>query len=201
MTSLNSHYSTRVRVALTLGAALLAGGIAGTYTESSRASQVAQRETRPIASVPISSTVSRHAPSPGCGAESPLHVELTPVAVNALPQGDSLEFEIDLTSRFARPVTTQYVYQVTDDHGRKLQPARYSNKVQLSKTGDVHTGSIMTPAGVPNGYFQVRVTAAASDGRDGTVQVVERYFFAQGSNVSEVSPDEWFAKSAATLAR
>jgi hypothetical protein len=127
-------------------------------------------------------------------------IGLEPSAILQGPSGDGLELQLSLSSRSQRPVMLRYSYELIDDRGNPQQKPVMSSLTALATTG-VHAAQLATPAGLADGYYETRVTAAADDGVEDTLQVAERYFVVKHGAVTPLSSDEWFQMSNANQGR
>jgi hypothetical protein len=127
-------------------------------------------------------------------------IDLEPSAVLQGPSGDGLEFQLSLKSRSQRSLVLRYSYELVDDRGNSRQKPVMSSLTAVSATG-IHGVQLATPVGLTDGYYQARVTAAAADGVEDTLQVAERYFVVNHGAVTPLSSDEWFQMSNANEGR
>jgi hypothetical protein len=127
-------------------------------------------------------------------------IGLEPSAILQGPSGDGLELQLSLTSRSQRPLALRYSYELVDDRGNAQQKPMMSPLTALATTGN-HGAQLATPVGLADGYYEARVTAAADDGVEDTLQVAERYFVVKHGAVTPLSSDEWFQMSNANQGR
>jgi hypothetical protein len=122
-------------------------------------------------------------------------IDLEPSAVLQGPSGDGLEFQLSLKSRSQRSLVLRYSYELVDDRGNSRQKPVMSSLTAVSATG-IHGVQLATPVGLTDGYYQARVTAAAADGVEDTLQVAERYFVVNHGAVTPLSSDRTVARRA-----
>lgn len=134
------------------------------------------------------------------GFEPLVTVGLEPSAVLQGPAGDGLEFHLSLKSRSPRPVMLRYSYELVDDRGNSRQKPVMSPMTAVSATG-IHGVQLATPVGLSDGYYEARVTAAAADELEDTLQVAERFFVVDHGAVTPLSTDQWFQRSSANQGR
>lgn len=134
------------------------------------------------------------------GFEPLVTIGLEPSAVLQGPSGDGLELQLTLKSRSQRPLALRYSYELVDDRGNSRQKPVMSPLAAVSATGS-HGARLATPAGLTDGYYEARVTAAAADGVEDTLQVAERFFVVNHGVVTPLSSDEWFQMSNANQGR
>lgn len=134
------------------------------------------------------------------GYEPLVTVGVEPSAVLQGAAGDALELQLSFRSRSERTTAIRYAYELVDDRGSSLHKPVLSQPAAMPARA-ARAARITTPAGLPDGYFEVRVTAAAADGVEDTLQIAERYFVVRQGAVTPVSSDEWFQSSNANLGR
>lgn len=121
-------------------------------------------------------------------------IELEPARVTRGAAGERMELMLAMISRSSRQSAVRYAYEVVDERGNELAEPFVSTLAALAPRG-VHAARIAIPDGVPDGYFTVRVTAVAADGKEDTAQIAERYFQADRGSVTPVTSDEWLSVS------
>ena len=127
-------------------------------------------------------------------------IGLEPSAILQGPSGGGVEFQLSLNSRSQRPLALRYSYELVDDRGNSQQKPLMSPLTALSTRGS-HGAQLTTAVGLADGYYEARVTAAADDGVEDTLQVAERYFVVKHGAITPLSSDEWFQMSNANQGR
>jgi hypothetical protein len=134
----------------------------------------------------------------GGGAESPLDVVVTPARSVAAAGGDALVLDVAIGNRLAGAAAARYGLELVTDTGAAVTAPQRSPKVVLAKGGH-HHAELTAPAGLADGYYVARVTAAAADGAAAATQVVEVYLRADAGSVHQVDSAEYFARSRASV--
>lgn len=134
------------------------------------------------------------------GSDPLVTIHLEPSAVLSGRNGAVLEYQLGLASRSQKAASVRYSVEVTDDKGNPVQKSALSAVTQMPAQGGTGSG-LVTPSGLPDGYFQIRVMAAASDGEEDSLQIAERYFVVSKNSVTPLSSEEWFARSNANQGR
>jgi hypothetical protein len=144
---------------------------------------------------------------PAVGASSPLdegnhgffRIAVEPAAIQVNGSLQALEYRVRLDSAFPKPARAALAIEVVDDQGRPAQRAERPGLRTVAPGGQQHL-TFTTPAGLRDGYYQVRVTAALADGEYDQLEISERYFRVERGSVSPISSEEWFQQSAANVA-
>jgi hypothetical protein len=155
--------------------------------------------TRVVTRVPVATTNSPASSALVGGHEPLVAVAIEPSAVLRGRAGEALEYKVSLKSRSSRTVAIKYATEIVDAKGTPFMEPAVSPTVSAPAlaTSEAH---IATPEGLPDGYFQVRVTAAAADGEEDTVQIREAYLLVQKGTVTPIDAVEWFQVSGANEA-
>jgi hypothetical protein len=127
-------------------------------------------------------------------------IELEPRAVLQQEKGESLELDLHVQSNLKKSASLQYSYELVTDDGRRAQTAELSPIRRLDAKTPLQA-KIATPAGLEDGFYRARVTAAASDAEVDVAATAVRYFRVRGGSVIPLSPSEWLAKSNANRAQ
>ena len=130
------------------------------------------------------------------GAESALGVDVLPTSIIDNGAGESLNANISLTSRFPNRAAVRHAVELVDDRGRAVLPPQLS-LVRTLASAARSEASFATPAGLRDGYYMMRVTAAGTDGHEEASQIVETYLRVRAGGIEQIDSDEWFARSAA----
>jgi hypothetical protein len=181
---------------------LFLGGIGTLCLAAGAVSGVKAQDSTPVVRTFVAAT------SPGAvPAEVPadlpapnLELEVEPSAVRKDGKGELLELEVQLRSNFGKDAVAQYSYAIVTDEGRTIQGAQISPMARLAPKAQVRE-RIATPAGLPDGFYQVRVSAVASDKDEDVAVGADRYFRVEGRVVTPMSASEWYAQSNANRAR
>jgi hypothetical protein len=131
------------------------------------------------------------------GLESRLGVELVPRQTVQGKAGEALEVGVRLESRFDAAAKARYAVEFVDDRGKAWAPPAESPVVALDKAGAIMEAAYATPPGLPDGYYELRVTAAATDEHDEAAEVLSQYLLVAGGAPVPVEAEEFFANSAA----
>jgi hypothetical protein len=134
----------------------------------------------------------------GGGTESPIEVAITPARSVASVKGDALVLDVAIGNRLAGAAAARYGLELVSDVGAPVIAPVRSPKIALAKAGHHHV-ELAAPAGLADGYYVARVTAAAADGATAATQVAEVYLRADAGSVHQVDSDEYFARSRASV--
>jgi hypothetical protein len=134
----------------------------------------------------------------GGGAESPIAVAITPARSVAGATGDALVLDVAIGNRLAGNAAARYGLELVSDVGAPVIAPVRSPTIALAKAGHHHV-ELVAPAGLGDGYYVARVTAAAADGAASATQVAEVYLRADAGSVHQVDSDEYFARSRASV--
>jgi hypothetical protein len=129
-----------------------------------------------------------------------LLLAVEPRAVRKDGRGELLELEVELRSNFRKDAVAQYSYVLVTDEGRVVQQARRSPLARLGVKAR-QPSRIATPSDLPDGFYQVRVDAVASDADEDVVVNADRYFRVEDRAITPLSASEFFAQSNANRAR
>jgi hypothetical protein len=130
-------------------------------------------------------------------AESALGVEVVPERVDQTTAGEQLSLRLRFTSKFDKRASVRHSTELVSDSGKVVRQAEISPIRTLKGRGDDHHEAFVTPAGLADGFYQLRVNAVGSDGQDDAAEVVETYLRVEGGRIRQLSSDEWFGQSAA----
>jgi hypothetical protein len=128
------------------------------------------------------------------GPQRGLDAELTPVR----SLGDRLELRLDLASHFAAAGKARWAIEVASDVGAAVGAPVLAAPVGLAGGGHV-AATITTPERLADGFYVVRVTAAARAGEMSDVAVLERYLEARGGEVTPIDADDYQSRSRAMM--
>lgn len=131
------------------------------------------------------------------GLESALDVEVLPERVNTSSRGEALELRLKLTGRFRRRAFVRHAIELVDDRGREILPARISDIETLAQAEETREFRLTTPEELPDGFYQLRVTAVGADDEQDASEIVELYLRVRQGGVEQMSSDEWFGESRA----
>ena len=177
--------------------AALLGALAGVSAGAAPAPSETGGERRtPIARRVVVQDVAAHGSHDG-----PFSLGVEPAAVVESKTGrEQLEFEIRLTSHTAVKTSHRYMTLITDDAGKPVAAPTKSDLFALTGDTDEQSFSLRTTE-LPDGYYQLRVTAAGSDGNGaaGTMDA-ERYFRVKRGRVTPLTFSEWATRSHANRA-
>jgi hypothetical protein len=136
------------------------------------------------------------------GQEALINVELEPSAVLKDAAGERLEYLVSIAPRkdARSDVAVRYSVEVVADDGTPLQKPSLSPAMAVARGGG-HSKALDTPVAGRDGYFVMRVQAAAFDGTEDTLQIAERHFKVKRGTVIPVTPDEYYQSSNAGLGR
>jgi hypothetical protein len=125
-------------------------------------------------------------------------LSVEPSTLQSKGSSQALEYRVHVNSRFTRSAQSSTAIEVVDDRGRSVQRA---TRLGLRPLGPRAQDSLSftTPAGLRDGYYQVRVSTAMADGDQDELQIAERYFRVKGGEPTPLSSDEWFQQSAANV--
>lgn len=143
----------------------------------------------------------------GGGAESPLTVEITPERVEQLASGERLTYAVSIGTRFA--ARARYAIELVNDVGEPALPMMTSEVMELpagaSQTDLIKRrgADLVLPETLPDGFYELRVTAAARSLADGRPATLTQSFFLlrQDGSFAEIPHAEWFARGRASQAR
>lgn len=135
----------------------------------------------------------------GADALFSLDVEPTAVLQAANDPREAMEFEVKLVSHAARASSHRWVYVLTDDLGHVVTPAKKSELFRLAGKDAERSFALRTDR-LADGYYSLRVTAAGSDGKEGTTMDAERFLKVSRGAASPVSFEEWSTRSRANRA-
>jgi hypothetical protein len=136
------------------------------------------------------------------GVAAPVDIRIAPARSVVRGGSESLELDVSLVNKLGGAAAARYGVEIVDDRGRPVAAATRSPRIDLATPGAAHSASIEAPSGLADGYYVVRVTAAAAPtdrtaGAAGS-QIAESYLRADGGSVYEVDSDEYFARSRAS---
>ena len=176
-----------------IGALCLAtGAVSGVMARASEAPIV--RAFVAPAAEPSAAAALEHLPAGN------LELAVEPRAVRKDARGELLELSIQLRSNFGKEAVVQYSHAIVTDEGRTIQSAKASPMARLAAKAQLQA-RIATPSDLPDGFYQVRVSAVASDVTEDVTVGADRYFRVEGRTITPLSPSEWFATSNANRAR
>jgi len=151
-----------------------------------------------------SSVSAKPAPVKGLegAADSQLEIQLEPSAVVKDQTGrEQLHFDVLIKNKFGKAATVQYKTQIVDDRGHSVVGAAASPLLSSKQQDDLAPGALATPAGLADGFYQIRVTAVGSDGTNSTAAILEKPIHVVGGRVTPISEAEWFSSSNANQAQ
>ncbi len=124
--------------------------------------------------IPIPPPPASQQPTPSDGLEPLINLELEPSAVLKDGAGERLEYLLAVTPRkeATADVAVRYAVEVVGDDGSPLQAPSLSQVIAVQKAG-AHSKALDTPAAKRDGYFVIRVQAAAFDGTEETLQIMD----------------------------
>ncbi len=117
--------------------------------------------------IPIPPPPASQQPTPSDGLEPLINLELEPSAVLKDGAGERLEYLLAVAD-----VAVRYAVEVVGDDGSPLQAPSLSQVIAVQKAG-AHSKALDTPAAKRDGYFVIRVQAAAFDGTEETLQIMD----------------------------
>jgi hypothetical protein len=130
------------------------------------------------------------------GMTAPVDIAIASARSVAREGGEGLVLDVALTNKLGNPAVARYGVEVVTDRGKPVLPAARSPRIDQARAAE-HRASVEVPAGLADGYYVVRVTAAAADGALGGSQIAEVYLRADAGALHEVDSDEYFARSRA----
>ena len=130
-----------------------------------------------------------------------ISLDVEPAAIVAGKAGhEQLEFEIRVSSHSTSRTSHRYITLITDDAGKPVAQPTKSNLFALAGDSAERRFSVRT-AELPDGYYQLRVTAAGSDGNGAAATMdAERYFRVKRGHVTPLTFSEWSTRSRANRA-
>lgn len=152
----------------------------------------------PVASSAVVAAVADDHRDCGGGAESPVAVAITPARSVADAKGEALILDVAIGNRLAGAASARYGLELVSDVGAPVIAPVRSPRIALAKAGHHHV-ELAAPAGLADGYYVARVTAAAADGATAATQVAEIYLRADAGSVHQVDSAEYFARSRASV--
>ncbi len=187
-----------MRTAL-LGAAAFAGGLW-------IAVAAAQQPTVAVGRTPRSHAV-RHlareqvAPLPGrsiCagGMEGPVRFEIVPDRTVATGGGEVLDYSVRSENRTGQSASARYAIELVTDRGVAITPPAAGNVFDVGP-GASRSDSHSTPPGLADGFYILRVTAAAATASNDSTDVVHLYFEVAGGHIYQLDTEEFYGRSRA----
>jgi hypothetical protein len=178
----------------TMGALLLTAVAAGWGVTAARATGTApplQRgETAPRA-VPASNL------SCAGGQDPMLEVKLTPAAIVSTAGQDALQVDLKLINRRSKPGKAKYVVEVVTDQGQPVTAPVSSASMAVAEKGAASSAAPAKIGPLADGFYQVRVTAAALSGKDQDTALGLLYLRSKAGKITPIEVDEYLAQSAA----
>ena len=178
-----------------LAMSFLGLGIGAAAGRSTGTEGVTGERRVPIAHAPVAQAEGDH----GADALFSLDVEPTAVVQAANDPREAMEFEVKLVSHASRASSHRWVYVLTDDLGHVVTPAKKSELFRLGGKDSERSFALRTDR-LADGYYSLRVTAAGSDGKEGTTMDAERYLKVSRGAASPVTFAEWSTRSRANRA-
>jgi hypothetical protein len=129
------------------------------------------------------------------GADYPLDVELRPVAVRQVAGRDVLDLDLGVGSGVGRPLSVAYALEVVNDRGEAVEAPRRSARVELKNPGARHALRASTPAGLPDGFYAVRVSVAGVSGDEELSEYRHVYFEVRNGKTTPIDHDRWMTHS------
>ena len=123
------------------------------------------------------------------------------VAVSLVPaEVDRGGLVLALALAAGEDVRVRWVFELVDDVGMVVAPARRSDVVTLA-THASHDARWEVPSGLADGYYQARATVVARAGaHDEQPQTASVYFATVRGEILPMAGDDWHAASRANLA-
>ena len=136
----------------------------------------------------------------GGGQQSPLGLELVPTRIDGTGSKERLELTVELTNRFETPARAALAWELVDDRGRAIVKPSPVVIQALRMKDDQRSHDIRTPE-LDDGYYQLRITAAAIDGEGEEVtQTTTLFLESRGGSINELDVDEFRRRSDLMLA-
>jgi len=148
------------------------------------------RASQPAAPSPLPTPASR------AGAHSALDLGMHPAAVRATRRGEVLDFRLDLGHQFAGRARARYAVEIVDDLGNAVRAPELSERVELDATG--FSVPVTLPDDMADGFYLVRVTVAARDDDDATVEMLHEAIEIVGGSAIPLDINDWLTRSRAS---
>jgi hypothetical protein len=128
------------------------------------------------------------------GAHALVAVQLSPVDGANLDNG----FAVEVMHHLDGEASMAYAVQFLDPHGREIAPATQTPIVRL-EPGEKLDRRAAAPSGIPDGYYQIRVVAAAADSKQSGRGEAMIYLLATRGKLTQITSDEYYAGSDANV--
>lgn len=128
------------------------------------------------------------------GMEGPLSVEIVPLLTVARAGGDVLRYAIQLHNRSDAPLRTRYALELVTDVGTPVSSPATSAVLDLAATATT-SDERATPPGLADGFYILRVTAAATGAGGDASQLVHLFFEIDNGRLLQLDTDEFYGRS------
>jgi hypothetical protein len=126
---------------------------------------------------------------------------IIPTAISAESDSESIEFDVQISTKEAARAT--YALEIYDDKGTPFGDPVFSGTLELPGEDIARGTAFTTPADLPDGYYQVRLTGAtltestSKHGAQTQVFSTGKYFRVNGGVVELMSLTSWLMDSVA----
>lgn len=175
-----------------LGVGLVAGIVGASPTTGTRTPERADTSV-PAAEAPQDTQVHCH------GATSRLSIDFGVARSVRGPAGEQLSLQIAVQSRFDGPASVAYAVEWTDDVGTEIKAPELPPVVQIG-AGQSLSVERLTPLGLADGFYQLRVKAIGLGSGAETVGAENVFYFKlAGGSVVPLDDEEWHEFSRANI--
>jgi len=130
------------------------------------------------------------------GMEGPMAVEIVPERTDTGPRGESLAYSVRLRNRTEDPIRARYAVELVTDTGAVVTAPEIAGISEFDGGAERSDGR-STPAGLPDDFYILRVTAAAAAPSGDSAEVVHLFFEVRGGHVYPIDTEEFYARSSA----
>ena len=170
---------------------VLASSAAGAFALGESSQAVSRRPLTAVVPIVERNPLSRCAG----GQEAMLEVELPEEAV-ASAAGESLRAQIKVTNRRGKEGRLKIATELVDDRGKTIKGAVVGDTVTIAARGGRHEKAVAVDP-LPDGYYQLRVTAASVADGDADTGAAVLYFKVGSGVVTPLDVNRFLAESAA----
>lgn len=166
---------------------ILSGSLGFLVSMHSPAPAPAQREQAPD---------TKH-PTPFCyGGDSDLAVDIKPVRTIKSNGRERLVLKFAAENRRQEKRIFTHAITIADDRGKDVTPPRLGGARNIAVQEKVSSDEFQTPTDLPDGFYQVVVTAM-SKADDGVTSATrsEFFFHIEGGTITPLTDDEWYSQS------
>ena len=94
-------------------------------------------------------------------------------------------------------VKINYALELVSDTGAEMCPPQFVGPVDVNSAAPKHAKDLALPSTIPDGYYVLRLSAAAKGDKDQTSTIAETYAKCIAGKLSIVDSNEYFSKSRA----